>query len=221
MRVPVYRQLRCGPQGNFCGSQCTSAADCPEGYFCIKGTDVEGSATHQCALAPEAVCDCSIWLSAKGDKVATVGQRRSLQGARIATLRVGKPGAAQLKGYKYATLGPMQVHRSFRALAPDKPGHVRVVGNINGAGHEVVIQVDTGKEVALGGKVDAPMGSGGSLNGIRKMSDGTWLQVGGEFLRRLHRDLDAAHRRQRGDQVQVATRPTPKGAMGCLTAVGW
>ena len=117
-------------------------------------------------------------LSDAGDEVVTVGHKR-INGTLVATLRVGKPGGGSTKGYEYKTLGNQLVYRRFRAVAAGTPkGAVVVVGAAGGSGHLVLIDTQTGKEIGLGGKVDAPIGSGGSLNAIRVMPDGSLLQAG-------------------------------------------
>lgn len=50
-----------GPQGAYCGSDCT-AASCPDGYACEEKTSVEGIASKQCVpLSGE--CDCNAQLA--------------------------------------------------------------------------------------------------------------------------------------------------------------
>jgi hypothetical protein len=54
-------QDRCvpyGPQGNFCGSPCTTQEDCPVGYACQQFEMLDGSMSKQCLNANE-VCSCN------------------------------------------------------------------------------------------------------------------------------------------------------------------
>ena len=46
-----------GPAGFFCGRDCATQEDCPEGYQCTEATDVTGGQTLQCSRIAEA-CEC-------------------------------------------------------------------------------------------------------------------------------------------------------------------
>jgi hypothetical protein len=56
-----------GESGSFCGVQCKDAQDCPAGYGCKPGVNIEGGATMQCVpLTGE--CKCSKAAIASGKK---------------------------------------------------------------------------------------------------------------------------------------------------------
>ena len=57
-----------GDKGNFCGSSCASASDCPTGYKCQDVKSVEGVSVKQCVSASDE-CTCSE--SAKTEQLST------------------------------------------------------------------------------------------------------------------------------------------------------
>jgi len=56
-----------GAEGRFCGGECSSAADCPQGYSCVDGEGVDGAKAKQCRL-DTGVCPCSDWAIKNGAK---------------------------------------------------------------------------------------------------------------------------------------------------------
>ncbi len=61
-----------GDQGSYCGTGCTSKADCPSDYDCLKVKTVEGASSQQCVKSPDidhplqpGQCKCSWFASVK------------------------------------------------------------------------------------------------------------------------------------------------------------
>lgn len=53
------RCVNWGEAGSFCGASCVTTEDCPKGYGCKTGVDVEGKDVLQCRPTDGAACVCS------------------------------------------------------------------------------------------------------------------------------------------------------------------
>jgi len=119
-----------------------------------------------------------LWHQPGTDVVVTVGHKRKFGVPVSGTLRVVKLLTGVTKTFHYSKISGLSTARTFRAIAPDKPGTVRVAGSASKHGRVVVIDMNTGKEIDVGTKLASPLGKGGDLHDLKKAIDGAWLQVG-------------------------------------------
>ena len=82
-----------GAGGAFCGVACAADADCPDGYACEDGLDIEGGDVKQCVPAEGAACECSPFAIAVGAKTACYSPENSMCTGERACLDDGEPGA--------------------------------------------------------------------------------------------------------------------------------
>jgi len=70
-------------EGQFCGGNCETDSDCPEGYDCMESVTTEGQNALQCRLANEATCPCGPLAEGKVTECFVTNELGACPGTRI------------------------------------------------------------------------------------------------------------------------------------------